>query len=506
MTFSISKILDGMRDSYSPFDESSNEFISLNKNDAEKNLKIVERAKENGQSDIPRANSKTKDSIARDIDAYLSECVTLAKMKLYNRIRAIDELTGNQSNSDAKTRIGNEGRNARTELRNTVKSFANKLFEIKRKLISGEREFEEFKKINKRIGPARFPENRMRAFSWVFLIFCLEILLNAYTIGTAHPQSFTGAIIETFGFALVNAGIALLMGLFTWRYCNSVKTINKYTGILLTLLILSFIIFINLFFAHYRDALLNLKSTINQGNAEEYIKNVSLLGQHARNTILEAPLNLTGMKSYLLFVIGSGLALFTAFKAYETDDPYPGYGKIQREQDQLANQYEISSNISHNDSTDIVGDFQENILALSSSDEVSKTAINNRINDRQLLISKYHSWLDSIEEAGGALYERYREEIIKHRTDDKIPSSFIIEYSLTKNAKNIDVIAVKKLNIKESGPKLAEKWSNELDKKLKQYHSLFKMIEDLSPETSSIQFKNIEKKISSLDKLDKEKI
>ena len=165
MAFSLSKILDGMRNSYSPFDESSNEFIALNKTDAQKNLQIVERAKENGSSNIPRATSKTKDSIARDIDAYLSQCVTLAKSKLYNRIRAIDELTGNQSNSDAKTRIENEGRTARTELRTNVKSFANKLFEIKRKLISGEREFEEFKEINKRIGPARFPENRMRAYS-----------------------------------------------------------------------------------------------------------------------------------------------------------------------------------------------------------------------------------------------------------------------------------------------------------------------------------------------------
>ena len=502
MGFSLSKLLDGMRNSYSPFDESSNEFIALNKTDAQKNLQIVERAKDNGLSNIPRANSKTKDSIAREIDSFLSQAVTLAKNKLYNRIRAIDELTGNQSNSDAKTRIDNEGRNARTELRTTVKSFAGQLFVIKRKLISGEREFEEFKKINKRIGPARFPENRMKAFSWVFLVFCLEVLLNAYTIGTAHPESFTGAIIETFGFALVNAGVALLMGLFTWRYANSIINIKKYTGIFLTLLIIIFIIFINLFFAHYRDALLNLSNM----QSDVYIENMLLLGDNARKSITETPLNLNEMKSYLLFVIGSGLALFTAFKAYETDDPYPGYGKIQREQDQLAKQYEILSNTSHNDSTDINIDFQENILALSSSDEVSKTAINNRINDRKLLISKFNSWLDSIEETGGALYEQYREEIIKHRTDDKIPASFIIEYSLPKNAKNIEITEVKKLNIKESGPKLAEKWSTELDNKLKQYHTLFKMIEDLSPEASSSEFKNIEKKISALDKLDKEKI
>ena len=81
MGFSLSKLLDGMRNSYSPFDESSNEFIALNKTDAQKNLQIVERAKDNGLSNIPRANSKTKDSIAREIDSFLSQAVTLAKNK-----------------------------------------------------------------------------------------------------------------------------------------------------------------------------------------------------------------------------------------------------------------------------------------------------------------------------------------------------------------------------------------------------------------------------------------
>jgi hypothetical protein len=500
MAFSISKILDGMRDSYSPFDESKNEFIPINKENAEKTLELKERANKNGKSNIPIATSKTKDSIARGIDAFLSEAITLAKSQLYNRIRAIDELSGNQSKSDAKTKIDNEGRETRTELHTTVKSFAAQLFVIKRKLITGEREFKIFKKINRRIGPARFPQNRMRAFSWVFLIFCLEILLNAYTIGTAHPQSFAGAIIETIGFALVNAGAALLMGLFTWRFCNSVKFHIKFTGIFLSLLITIFIIFINLFFAHYRDALLLL----NNMSSEVYIDTMGVLGDKARSTLIDAPLNLNDFKSYLLFIIGGGLALFTGFKAYETDDPYPAYGKIQREQDDLANGYETLSSKSHTNTSDIVFDFQNNILSLSTQDEVSQVAVNNRINDRKLLISKFESWLDTIEETGGALYEYYREENIKNRTDDQVPQSFVIEYSLHKNARNIDIIEVKKLNARESGPKLAEKWSNQLDKRLKKYHTLFKMIEDLSPETSTSEFKNIEKKISSLDKLDKE--
>ena len=102
----------------------------------------------------------------------------------------------------------------------------------------------------------------------------------------------------------------------------------KYTGIFLTIIIVSFIILINLFFAHYRDALLDLTY-----DPDMYINNMRLVAANARNTLLEAPLNLNDIKSYLLFIVGSGLAFFTAHKAYETDDPYPGYGKIQREQD-----------------------------------------------------------------------------------------------------------------------------------------------------------------------------
>ena len=48
---------------------------------------------------------------------------------------------------------------------------------------------------------------------------------------------------------------------------------------------------------------------------------------------------LDDFKSYLLMFIGIIASIFAIIKSFQLDDPYPGYGKISREQSKLANFY-----------------------------------------------------------------------------------------------------------------------------------------------------------------------
>ena len=97
MKFNINEFLKSLRRSYSPFDEQTGEWTPIDTDHSEELLKTKQRAIENGKKNLPKPAQKSKDAIALDIDAYLADCISIAKSKLINRFNAISELTSSQS-------------------------------------------------------------------------------------------------------------------------------------------------------------------------------------------------------------------------------------------------------------------------------------------------------------------------------------------------------------------------------------------------------------------------
>ena len=65
--------------------------------------------------------------------------------------------------------------------------------------------------------------------------------------------------------------------------------------------------------------------------ANEMFAVMEKLGGNALETLFNNPFMLDDFKSYLLLFVDK-LQYFAAQKSYELDDPYPGYGKLSREQ------------------------------------------------------------------------------------------------------------------------------------------------------------------------------
>ena len=80
MAFKVGDILSSLSNSSSPFDDGTGEFLPIDVEAAKRNLKLAERAKENGEKSVPSIATSKKDAMAVEIDTYINHLVLRLKI------------------------------------------------------------------------------------------------------------------------------------------------------------------------------------------------------------------------------------------------------------------------------------------------------------------------------------------------------------------------------------------------------------------------------------------
>lgn len=480
MVFNLSEIISNMSNSSSPFDEGTGEFLVIDIEKAKKDLKLSERSIENGKNNTPRTTASKKDAMAAEIDTYINHWVSLAKGKLLTRSKAIDEL--NRSQSGSLQSITEIFETAKSELKTKARDSYNALFTAKRDWVNGELEYTSFREENKRLGPARYPAGKTKIFGLIFLIFLIEVMTNAYALGETHPSGPVGVVLEIFMFGIANLLTAFLLGNSILRNFNHVKAFRKIIGTLFALPMIVFIIFLNFFLAHYRDAISKLSS--NELTANEMFAAMGKLGGNARDTLLNNPFMLDDFKSYLLLFVGLIASIIAAQKSYELDDPYPGYGKLSREQDELAAYFNDEQTQAFEDLNEVMKEHSEEMINELNSIKNLPGYLQTRESDKKDLYDKYNNWLVSANSVGEALYAFYREENVKARKQKKEPRCFNeTSFSLNDDARVIYNKPKKIRSNLSSIEKTTNKYLDELNRQSEKFQNIFKDIENMSPDS-----------------------
>ena len=482
MAFNLKEALSSLKTSASssPFDEGTGEFLPIDINTAKENLSLAKRARENGAEGVPTLTRVNKDTMATEIDSYIEHLVLIAKDKFVERMRAIDDLNKAQSQGGSKQSITEIYENGKSELKKTARDRYNTLFSAKRKWVLGEQEYSAFRSNNKRVGPARYPDDKIKIFGIIFLISIIEIFTNAYALGDAHPSGPVGVVLEIMMFAVANIGVSFLLGCYVWRYFYHVNVIKKSCALIVALPMMSFIVLLNFLLAHYRDAIAKLANS--DLGAFEIEASMQQLGAIATTTLFQNPLALEDFKSYLLLFVGMLASIFAIMKSFDLDDPYPGYGKISREQEELATAFNNEQTDAFSEMNDLVDDYSNQINTELSMVESNETAVQNRQSDKQLLFDKFNNWLSSTQSVGEALYSFYREENMKARKSKKEPKCFNVEFQLSAKSAVRLPRAQRFSSSYSSISRTCEKYLKELNTQSEKYQNFFKDIENMSPD------------------------
>lgn len=411
------------------FDSARGQFNNLNLESIEMSLNLKDRATELGSKNLPSVDDETKDEIALTIDYHISHIIQTTKSQLSSLLQAGKKNIELKFRSDqTETEITMDENECASSLSKIAKLQLQKVFMQKRYLHRTEVEYDEFREKHRITGPAKFqtPKQKNLSISIIFFIFGLELFLNTFILGDAYPTGMLGVMIEVLLFSFINAALAILFGNFILREIQYKFLTRKIIfGVIAGTIVLLSIIILNLFFAHYRDAIAGLtkKGSLESGLLE--------LGHSAMTGLISHPFELNDFKSYLLWLSGITIVLLSAFKVFRLDDPYPGYGRLQRSLDNMAELYTKECEIYTQKTNDVVNQFYNEYRNKAQLIKAKRESAIDWVEKHNGIIDKYNDWLNHLTMVGKALYKRYRTQMQLSRNDGGVlPKAFLHDFKL----------------------------------------------------------------------------
>ena len=175
---------------------------------------------------------------------------------------------------------------------------------------------------------------------WLILFSAmLEVLINGWTLGTAHPDGVVGVLPEVVLFTAINMVLGLMAGAAmrrtNHRPRSSFRCVGAWAGVASCVILVLLVSFV---FGHYRDALVGLQSSAG-GDYESYLRLWATLFQTALGTAFSDNWVPQTMQTMVLIVAGWLISGFVAIEWYRSDDPYPGFGRTTRKKDRAEREY-----------------------------------------------------------------------------------------------------------------------------------------------------------------------
>lgn len=176
--------------------------------------------------------------------------------------------------------------------------------------------------------PAKQAASLANIIGLSLVMILLESAGNAYLFATNNPLGFLGGLIAAFLVSFINVSMSTVMGMGV-RYINMKgfrNLLKKMFGLLFASAWVAFALGYNAAIAHFRDAV---------ETESEWRK----AGEMAIATLIENPVGLNTIESYLLFMLGFFISLIALLKGYHSSDPCPGYSKVAQDVIDARNDY-----------------------------------------------------------------------------------------------------------------------------------------------------------------------
>ena len=408
----------------SAFDEARETFFSVDVDNLEKEL--LKEGADNGKINFPNSHASQPDAVESKIIEKITQTAQQTKQALNQHFVGFNSRLLPISETEQPAAVIDRIHQRKNEMKQDLDARSDKYKRdsiIKRESWQDAQEaYNKFRKENNITRSASYlPLKSIIAF--FALIIVVESALNASLL-----WKFTGilpALGQTVLITSVNVMFgAALVGLL-FRYKNLVS--RKRWFALISVPVSSLILAFNLGVGHYRDALTEAKAREERQlpNAPDW-ENFSYepidnnfvdYTQQAMDRLISSPLVLDSVLSVLLIIVGSGFFGFAAYKWYSMLDPYPGYGKLDKEREKSHKSYNNLKSTVREEMEQVIQDYKDR-----GRDERDK-AINMRtqradlINRAKRLKEGYRDWIRTLNQQQNRLLKLYRDSNRQARSE-----------------------------------------------------------------------------------------
>ncbi len=287
-------------------------------------LKLEAAGRERGAQNQPGAAATVPDHVETGIIARIEELRRKGLENYENNRRVYNErlARSGQASKDVDIAAGS----ARNDFGALVQVWRSRIVAARERLNETYRWRNRFREIHRLERPAEPFSGWGNVIALALILIVLEAGLNSYLFSKGNEFGLLGGLLVAVIVSLVNVGFSLLLG-YLARYVRLRNPLMKLVGLAAVPLWMGFATAINLTVAHFRDGL-------------EAGQDWQLAAEGAVPALLTNPLGLNTVESWLLAGLGLLISTLAFRKGWHTDDPYPGYGPVERSLDQARLRYE----------------------------------------------------------------------------------------------------------------------------------------------------------------------
>lgn len=386
-------------------------FPSIDSEKIAREMKLEDQGKSRGRQNQPPTDTKDFDHIETGIIERIEELRRKGLENFETNRRVYNERLARAGYATKEVDIA--AGNAKGDFGKLVQFWQSRIEATRERLYDTYRWRERFREVNRLERPAKEFEGWIRVFALAIVLIGIEAGINAYLFSQGNEFGLLGGILAAVIVSVVNVGGSAMLG-YMARYIHRRNWLLKFGGLLFVLIWIAYAVVLNLGVAHFRDG---LESGVHWRDAAEA----------AVPALLASPLHLASIESWLLVGIGALISTLAFRKGWHTDDPYPGYGRVERAVNVARDRYvsELEAALE-----ELGARRDEAILELQDASEQVRQGISEAIDTlfgQSTLGAHLRSFLDQCDVKTAHLLAIYRDANRSTRADPA-PKSFDRSY------------------------------------------------------------------------------
>lgn len=398
-----------------------------------KELNLEKLGAEKGTKNQPSQDSQIPDEIESQIQERIEAAKSTANEAAENQILTYNERISNLDFEGHFSELRQAGPLAISDIQAQIQRGLNEMNIRRRKLLDVEKDFSYFRKHNGleyRTAKLTTSTGTFLRFLIILIMVVIETYFNGTYLAKGSSQGLIGGVIEAASFAILNIGFSVILTLYVIKQIVRKGFVWKIAGLIGIIAWLAVVLVINLGLAHYRE----VAATFAEGAGSDILVR-----------IIENPLGLVELESWMLFAIGALFATVTLVDVITFSDIYPGYTKRRMRWDEEQEDYKDEFDSLTQELDDIKEDYNDNLKAIGNALSSRQRELDNIMSGRNRLASLYSSHHEQLQRAANSLFSYYFEANRSARTMP-VPERFNSRFLVSK----MELSSVKSFQAREA--------------------------------------------------------
>ena len=327
----LDRLQDSIRGSVTFTDSLVRLFPPLDKKRLREDLNVEERARANGQDNLPPSDATQLDSVESEIVASANTALVKYSDDYENQYQAYWERAESLNTLMRDFATISEFQRTLSNIQSEIKTLRNILYN-KEEMVKGlVTEIRIWRADNGLMKETPVTSSGLTAAAKLLLAGLVEVALTSLLMREA------GNLVAVLGisalFIVLNVVLVFLLAHYA-KYVHKRKKgqpdrVRRCLGWAVVAAYLAYAVVLNLGFSHLRTASAGVEELL-AANPEAYLRVFQLVGEHALSELWLHWFALSDVYSYFLFVLGLCVSLYAFREGFLFDGSYPGYGSFAK--------------------------------------------------------------------------------------------------------------------------------------------------------------------------------